>query len=160
MTSMYRLENTPLLSGLTIGHVETVILDLPIRRPHEFAHQTMNRQSHVLVRIRSDDGLEGIGEGVTAGGPWWGGESVETIKAMVDTYLTPVLIGENPSRINYLLEHIERAASGNACAKAAVEMALYDMVGKTLGVPVYELLGGLYRDSLPGTVGSRRGRHQ
>ena len=134
---------------LTIGEVKTEILDLPIRRPHRFAFQTMNHQSHVLVRIRTEDGLEGIGEGVTAGGPWWGGESVETIKAVIDTYLAPVLMGEDATRSEYLLQKMDRVAAGNQFAKAAIEMACYDLLGKSLGVPLHDLLGGLYSESLP-----------
>jgi len=129
--------------------VKTEILDLPIRRPHRFAFQTMNHQSHVLVRIRTEEGLEGIGEGVTAGGPWWGGESVETIKVVIDTYLAPLLIGEDATRSEYLLQKMDRVAAGNQFAKAAIEMACYDLLGKSLGVPLYDLLGGLYSGSLP-----------
>jgi muconate cycloisomerase len=137
------------LGILTIREVKTEILDLPIRRPHRFAFQTMNHQSHVLVRIRTEEGLEGIGEGVTAGGPWWGGESVETIKVVIDTYLAPLLTGEDAARSEYLLEKMDRVAAGNQFAKAAIEMACYDLLGKSLGVPLCDLLGGLYSESLP-----------
>ena len=137
------------MGTLTIREVKTEILDLPIRRPHRFAFQTMNHQSHVLVRIRTEEGVEGIGEGVTAGGPWWGGESVETIKVVIDTYLAPLLIGEDATRSEYLLEKMDRVAAGNQFAKAAIEMACYDLLGKSLGVPLCDLLGGLYSESLP-----------
>ncbi len=137
------------MGTLTIREVKTEVLDLPIRRPHRFAFQTMNHQSHVLVRIRTEEGLEGIGEGVTAGGPWWGGESVETIKVVIDTYLAPLLIGEDATRSEYLLQKMDRVAAGNQFAKAAIEMACYDLLGKSLGVPLYDLLGGLYSESLP-----------
>ena len=137
------------MGTLTIREVKTEILDLPIRRPHRFAFQTMNHQSHVLVRIRTEEGLEGIGEGVTAGGPWWGGESVETIKVVIDTYLAPLLIGEDATRSEYLLQKMDRVAAGNQFAKASIEMACYDLLGKSLGLPLYDLLGGLYSESLP-----------
>jgi muconate cycloisomerase len=137
------------LGTLTIREVKTEILDLPIRRPHRFAFQTMNHQSHVLVRLRTEEGLEGIGEGVTAGGPWWGGESVETIKVVIDTYLAPVLIEEDATRTEYLLQKMDRVAAGNQFAKAAIQMACYDLLGKSLGVPLHDLLGGLYSESLP-----------
>jgi muconate cycloisomerase len=137
------------LGTLTIREVKTEILDLPIRRPHRFAFQTMNHQSHVLVRLRTEEGLEGIGEGVTAGGPWWGGESVETIKVVIDRYLASLLIGEDATRTEYLLQKMDRVAAGNQFAKAAIEMACYDLLGKSLGVPLHDLLGGLYSESLP-----------
>lgn len=137
------------MGTLTIREVKTEILDLPIRRPHRFAFQTMDHQSHVLVRIRTEEGLEGIGEGVTAGGPWWGGESVETIKVVIDAYLAPVLVGEEATRTEYLLQKMDRVAAGNQFAKAAIEMACYDLLGKSLGAPLHDLLGGLYSESLP-----------
>lgn len=137
------------MTCLTIRAVETMILDLPIRRPHHFAVLTVARQSIVLVRLRTADGIEGLGEAVTPGGPWWGGESVEGIKATIDTYLVPLLIGEDACRITALLGAMDRVVAGNPFAKAAIEMALYDAAGKALDVPVYRLLGGLVRESLP-----------
>ena len=139
------------MSELPIREVTTEILDIPIRRPHQFSVQKIDHQSYVLVRVRTDDGLEGIGEGVTPGGPWWGGESIESMKVMIDTYLAPQLVGEDATRTEYLLKKMDRVAAGNNFAKASLEMALYDLMGKALGVPVYALLGGLYRESLPST---------
>jgi len=137
------------LAGQTIREIIAEIVDLPIRRPHRFASQTMHRASHLLVRVRTEEGLEGIGEGTTPGGPWWGGESVETMKVVIDSYLAPALIGENATRIGRVLEKMDRVAARNAFAKAAVEMACHDVLGKALGVPLCDLLGGPLRDSLP-----------
>ena len=136
------------LPGQAIREIITEIVDLPIQRPHQFATQTMQYQSHVVVRVRTQHGLEGIGEGTTPGGPWWGGESVETMKAIIDSYLAPVLIGEDATRIGYVVQKMDRVAARNGFAKAAVEMACYDLLGKSLGVPVCDLLGGPVRDSL------------
>lgn len=134
---------------LAIREITAEILDLPIQRPHRFATQTMHHASHLVVRVRTEGGLEGIGEGTTPGGPWWGGESVETMKAIIDAYLAPALIGENAARLNRMLERMDRAAARNAFAKAAVEMACFDLLGKSMGVPVCNLLGGPLRESLP-----------
>ncbi|MBA8824056.1 muconate cycloisomerase [Saccharopolyspora lacisalsi] len=139
------------MSALTIHSIETVIVDLPTSRPHKFKSTTMLCQSYVLCRVRTEDGIEGIGEATTPGGPWWGGESVETIKATIDTYLVPELIGQQASRIDLLADRMDRVAAGNHFAKSCVEMALFDAWGKALGVPVHELLGGLFRESIPVT---------
>lgn len=138
-------------AALSIREVTTEILDVPIRRPHKFSVQEINHQSYVLVRVRTVDDLEGIGEGVTPGGPWWGGESVESMKVMIDTYLASLLVGGDATCTEYLLAKMNRAVSGNNFAKASLEMALYDLQGKALGVPVYTLLGGLYKEALPST---------
>lgn len=140
----------PLSTGkLAIREITAEILDLPIRRPHRFASHTMHHASHLIVRVRTEGGLEGIGEGTTPGGPWWGGESVETMKAIIDGYLAPTLVGEDATRIGRALERMDRAAARNAFAKAAVELACFDLLGKSLGVPVCNLLGGPLRESLP-----------
>jgi muconate cycloisomerase len=142
--------SVPLSTGeLAIREITAEILDLPIQRPHRFASHTMQRASHLIVRVRTEEGLEGIGEGTTPGGPWWGGESVETMKAIIDAYLAPALIGENAARLNRMLERMDRAAARNAFAKTAVEMACFDLLGKSLGAPVCNLLGGPLRESLP-----------
>lgn len=137
--------------SLTIQSVETVVVDLPTRRPHTFKSTTIDHQSYLLARVRTDDGVEGIGEATTPGGPWWGGECVETMKAIIDTYLAPVLVGQDASRIDLLLERMDRVAAGNHFAKSCVEIALFDAWGKALGVPVHDLLGGLFRESVPVT---------
>ncbi|MGH3950311.1 MAG: muconate cycloisomerase family protein, partial [Pseudonocardiaceae bacterium] len=139
------------MATVTIASVDTVIVDLPLRRPHKFKSMTTDHQSYLLARVRTTEGIEGIGEAVVPGGPWWGGESVETMKVVIDTYLTPELVGQDASRVEYLMRQLDRVAARNSFAKAAVEMAMFDVWGKALGVPVYQLLGGLYRKSIPVT---------
>jgi len=135
--------------GQKIESVTTEIIDLPIHRPHRFANHSQNGQSCLLVRVRTSEGAEGVGEGTAPGGPWWGGESVETMQELVHRYLSSVVLGEDPGRIEYLSGRMDVAVAGNRFAKAAVEMALWDIAATTLGVPVYDLLGGLVHASFP-----------
>lgn len=139
------------MTHLTIKSIETTIVDLPLRRPHRFSVVTIDRQSFVLIRLRTAEGIEGIGEAVVPGGPWWGGEAVESIKVLIDTYLAPALVGEDPTRVERVMRKLNNVVAGNPFAKASLEMAMYDVWGKAAGIPVYELLGGLYRDSVPVT---------
>ncbi|MEA2496566.1 MAG: muconate cycloisomerase, partial [Thermoleophilaceae bacterium] len=132
--------------GLAIESVRTTLVDVPLLRPHKFSVHTMTHQSMVIVRLRTSDGIEGIGEAVVPGGPWWGGESIEGIKALIDTYIAPLLVGHDASRVGAIATLLDRTIGGAPFAKAAVEMALWDARGKALSVPVFELLGGLYRD--------------
>lgn len=137
------------MTKLKIRSITSDIIDLPIRRPHHFAALTITHQSVLLVRVQTEEGLEGIGESVTPGGPWWGGESVDGMKVALDTYLAPTLVGADPTEIESLRKKMRRMVAGNPNAKAAVEMALWDLWGKAVGVPAYELLGGCCRRSLP-----------
>jgi muconate cycloisomerase len=139
------------MSALTITAVDTAIVDLPLRRAHKFKSMSTEHQSYLLARVRTADGIEGLGEAVVPGGPWWGGESVETMKVVIDAYLAPALLGQDATRVDYQMARLDRIVAHNSFAKAAVEIALFDAWGKALGVPVHQLLGGLYRESIPVT---------
>lgn len=139
------------MESLTVESIDTVIVDIPTVRPHRFSTLSIDHQSHVIARLRTAQGVEGIGEAVVPGGPWWGGESVESIKVMIDTYLAPTVVGQEVTRVERILAGMDRVAARNSYAKACVEMALYDAWGRAWGVPVHQLLGGLYRDAIPVT---------
>lgn len=148
--SMGNKENVA-LTRLTIDSVDTTIVDLPLHRPHRFSAVTIDQQSYVLVRIRTREGIEGIGEAVVPGGPWWGGESIEGIKVVIDAYLAPLLIGQDATRVGHLRKAMDTRVARNPFAKASLEMALFDAWGKAVDLPIYELLGGLYHESIPVT---------
>jgi muconate cycloisomerase len=132
-----------------IEKIETCIVDLPLKRIHKFSATTIDYKPYVIVQVHTSNGITGIGEATTPGGPWWAGEAVETIRVMIDCYLTPALIGENAFQINSLLQKMDAIAANNNFAKAALEMALFDIKAQALGVPLYELFGGLSRESMP-----------
>jgi muconate/chloromuconate cycloisomerase len=137
------------MSGLIIHSIETILLDLPLRRLQRFSALGARRQSIVLIRVRSNDGAEGLGEATTPSGPWWGGESVETIKLMIDTYLAPLVVGQRADQIGVLLRRMDEIVHGNSFAKAGLEMALFDLLGKVRQQPLHMLLGGRARDRMP-----------
>jgi L-alanine-DL-glutamate epimerase-like enolase superfamily enzyme len=103
-----------------------------------------------FVRVYTDEGIIGTGE-CNSGGPGFSGFAVkQAIIAM-----KPLLIGEDPFNVNMLYEKIRRGGryggSSNApliFAITGIDNALYDIVGKALGVPVYKLLGGKFRDKI------------
>jgi len=136
------------VSELKIESVEAIIVDLPLRRLQKFAAVGAGGTSVVLVRIRSNEGIEGVGEACTPSGPWWGGESVESIKTAIDLYIAPLVVGMDPFDLRGVSALVGRKLFGNAFAKAAVEMALLDIQGKAVGLPAHDLLGGKRRDSL------------
>ena len=132
-----------------ITSVETVLVDLPTIRAHQLAMATMQQQTLVVVRLRSSDGIEGIGEATTIGGLSYGEESPEGIKLTIDTYLAPALVGLDATNVNGAMIKLNKVARGNRFAKCAIETALLDAQGKRLGVPVSTLLGGAVRKTLP-----------
>lgn len=96
----------------------------------------------LLVQVRTDTGIEGIGE--VNGSPDWSGETCLGAKALIDEHLAPRLLGEDPRRIRACMDRLNKTF-GNPFAKAGIEMAMFDLAGKSLNAPVYQLLGGLIR---------------
>ena len=98
-----------------------------------------------FIKVETDAGIYGIGEG----GITWR----ELAAAACVDHLKPLLIGEDPNRIEYLWQLMFRGgffpAGRIACsAISAIDIALWDIRGKALGVPVYDLLGGLVRNKV------------
>ncbi|RBI60328.1 mandelate racemase/muconate lactonizing enzyme family protein [halophilic archaeon] len=98
----------------------------------------------ILVRVYTDAGVVGTGES------YWGGGDTSVIERM-----KPFLLGENPTDIDRLYEHLVQKMSGEGSisgkvisAISGIEIALHDVAGKLLDVPAYQLLGGKYRDSV------------
>lgn len=130
---------------LAIVSIETTIIDVPLIRPHKFATTTAEKQPILLVAISTAGGVTGYGEGVVPAGPWWGGESVETMKAIVDRYITPYITGRRVDEITGIMVDLERIVANARFAKAAVDVALHDAYARSLGVGVHTLLGGAFR---------------
>jgi muconate cycloisomerase len=137
------------MNPITIDRLETFIVDLPTIRPHVLAMATMRSQSITLVRIHCSDGTVGVGEGTTIGGLSYGEESPEGIKLAIDTYFAPLLEGADASRPALAMRRVAAEIVGNHFAKCAVETALLDALGKRVGLPLSEFLGGRQRDRLP-----------
>jgi muconate cycloisomerase len=134
---------------LTISEIKSTIVDVPTVRKHKLSSLSVTAQSYVIVELRLGNGVTGIGEAATLGGPRWSEESVESIKATIDTYLAPALIGSAADRFETARVRMDEAAKRNNAAKGAIDSALFDAVGKTLGVPAVQLLGGVVRESVP-----------
>jgi len=103
---------------------------------------------YVLVRIDTDEGAIGIGEAQADIGFF--GETVEQACAAIEDYLGPQLVGRNPLDREHLMGLIDYR--GNSCSKAGIDLALHDLLGKLLGVPVCVLLGGRSKERVPVSV--------
>jgi L-alanine-DL-glutamate epimerase-like enolase superfamily enzyme len=95
---------------------------------------------YVLVRVTDDAGRVGLGEASVTS--VWSGETQAGTIALVREVLAPLLIGSDAFDTEWIGRRMEKAVFGNSFARAAVEMALLDLQGQALGVPVYRLLGG------------------
>jgi L-alanine-DL-glutamate epimerase-like enolase superfamily enzyme len=101
--------------------------------------------NYVLVHVADELGHIGLGEAsVTA---VWSGETQAGAIAVIREVLAPLVVGADPFDSEWITRRLDRAAFGNSFARAALEMALLDLQGQILNVPVYKLLGG--RDRPP-----------
>lgn len=140
---------------MALAKVETFVIDLPKRRAHNWASKmTAPIGSHLLVRLTDEDGLTGWGE-APAIATWGGahmryyGETPETAAHLIEHYLWPAIEGLEPLEIQSIHARMDRAAKGHPYAKAALDIAVFDLAGRSRGVPVSDLLGGRVRDRIP-----------
>lgn len=128
---------------MKVTSVTAVVVALPIRHEGKLGIGSLERVDNVIVKIETDAGISGVGEA----SPWpCFAENAWSIKAAIDHYLGPSLIGQDPTDIERLLLEMDQTLHDYSFAKAALETALLDIVGKALGVPIYRLLGGKVRD--------------
>src|ERR1035441_6173744 len=128
---------------MRITAIHTRLMRIPFMELLRAAYGARSHASYLLVTIETDEGLIGYGE--------HDGLFYETADAFIHSELKPLLIGEDPLQIEFLVHKTEHFLLWNTFAAypmAAIDMALYDIKGKALGVPVYELLGGLSRDKM------------
>jgi L-alanine-DL-glutamate epimerase-like enolase superfamily enzyme len=107
------------------------------------------REDDVIIEIFTDTGLYGLGEAMTLG-PFYGKESQGTVMALIAEHFWPkVLNEEDPFNIDLIHYKMDKTVSEGSFAKTAVDLALHDIVGKALHVPVCKLIGGSYTDKIP-----------
>lgn len=134
---------------MKISHIETIPVRVPIN-PQRAIHG--GRGSHtespfVLVKVHTDEGVIGLGE--VSCTPIWSGEDQTTAIHCINTYLASLLVGEDPIEIERLTLRMHRGIAGHPFTKAGVEIALWDLLGKIAGLPLYRLFGGPVREAVP-----------
>lgn len=125
--------------------IQPMIVEVPTREPVSGVHGITREQRSVLVRVTTDDGIEGWGD--VDPSPGYTLMSADDIYAAI-ARLAPQLIGGDAMNLNAVLAAMDRALAGCQEAKAAVEMALCDAKARALGIPVHSLLGGRTRSDV------------
>ena len=145
-----------------ITGIECIPLNIPFKTPFKIASGAAREVMETLiVRITTDQGVAGIGETQA----WRRQGSAETLPGLVSVIrrqFEPLLLGRSPFDIARIMHDLEARMFHTYYAQAAVGDALYDIVGKLLGVPVHQLIGGQARErvrvaavlTMKGTVGS------
>ena len=124
---------------MKITSVKAYVLKQPMSRPAGPANFYFRVRAAVIVRIQSDSGLVGWGETVALPG----------LKSIIEEHYAPMLIGRDPREHRSIWRELWGQNFGNGVALGGVDIALDDLRGKALGVPVAELYGGRLREKVP-----------
>lgn len=131
---------------MKITRVEPIPVCVPLKKglTAKTAHGEHVTSPYVLVKVHTDSGLVGLGEATISG--LWSGETQAGTVAVIRDHIAPQLVGQDPRNITAARRAMDFIIKLNPFTKAAVEMALWDIAGKAVGLPVYQLLGGKVRD--------------
>jgi L-alanine-DL-glutamate epimerase-like enolase superfamily enzyme len=129
-----------------IKSIEPIAVSLPMKKPVQMSGETVARADNIFVRIEADNGLTGWGEAASA--PTMTGETVASMMAAIE-YLTPKLLGHAADDLSGASAAMDARMYGNSGAKAAIDIALHDLLGRASGRPVHALLGAKQRDRIP-----------
>jgi muconate cycloisomerase len=134
---------------MRISAVESIVADIPFRRPFVVWRGSVASKRHVFVRIATDEGLVGWGEAPPF--LYYAPETAADVQSLVKDYLAGELVGREPRDVRALLAGFE-AIDGHLFAKAAIETALWDILGQAAGLPLYRLWGGAVHADVPVTA--------
>src|SRR6516225_4467406 len=136
-----------------IKHVEAIAVSLPMKKPVFMAGVEIRTADNVLVRIEAGNGVVGWGEAASA--PSMTGETVESMMAAIG-YLAPAVEGREAEDIAGTIAVMRQRMYANNAAKAAIEIALHDLLGHASGRPAYAILGTRQRSRMPllGVIGT------
>lgn len=131
---------------MKITRIEPIPVCVPLKKgmTAKTAHGEHATSQFVIVRVHTDLDLVGLGEATISG--LRSGETQAGSVAAISDYITPVRPGKDPRDITAARRAVDFIIKLNPFTKAAVEMALWDIAGKAVGLPVYRLLGGQVRD--------------
>lgn len=134
---------------MKITRLECWPVTMRLAEPYAIAYERVESTTNVFLRIQTDRNVVGLGcaapdRAVT-------GETPEGVQHDLRAVAEPVLKGADPLRHALVLDRLAEALPGSPSARAAVDMALFDILGKIAGLPVWKLLGG-YRDRIKTSV--------
>lgn len=121
---------------------------IPLVHPYVLsnAYGTMVASDQIAVEIHTDEGIVGWGES----DPWaaFSGDTAASTCCVLEKTIGPALIGADPTNLNRIHQIMDGLIAGNKMAKAAIDIACYDILGKWLGTPLHTLLGGKKADTI------------
>ncbi len=131
---------------MKITRLQARLLNIPRTDTLTTSYGSWDQAPTILVQLHTDEGLTGVGQ-ASVDAPFYG-ETAEGMLANIRHHLAPVVEGADPMHITALNQAMRAALPHHYFSHSGVEMALWDLKGKALGVPVYQLLGGKVREGI------------
>jgi len=125
---------------LKIKKITTGVLSVPLKTPFKTALRTVDAIADVYVRVETEDGLVGLGEAPPTAVIT--GDTIESVTAAIEKFIGPKIIGRSVADFEDIMYAVQQSMVKNTSAKAAVDMALYDIRAQSANMPLYRLLGG------------------
>lgn len=124
---------------MKIAEIALGYIQIPLVTPFKTALRTVDSISDLIVRITADDGTVGYGEAPPTAVIT--GDTKESIEAAIRYYIAPAIVGMDLEPLEDVMQRMEKAIAKNTSAKAAVDMALYDLTSRSKGMPLFRMLG-------------------
>lgn len=125
---------------MKITNITTTECQIPLRTPFKTALRTVDCVHDLLVRVETDTGAVGYGEAPPTAVIT--GETLGSLHTAVEEFIAPALRGMEVEDLDAVMTKLDRCLVRNTSAKAAVDMALYDLFAQSCGKPLYKVLGG------------------
>jgi L-alanine-DL-glutamate epimerase-like enolase superfamily enzyme len=131
---------------MKINRVEIIPVDIPYKKPFRVSYGGVTSGSQIILKLITNEGFDGVGSSIGFGKT---GLTREGAMAQMKSIASDVLLGQDPLNTEAILGRLDVVFPGNWRIKAHFDYALFDLQGKILDVPVYQLLGGLSREKIP-----------
>lgn len=129
---------------MKITQIETTTLVTPLKKPFKTALRQTSISESLIVKIHSDDGQIGFGSAPPTAAIT--GDTMDSIKGSIENFIGPAIIGMDIEEFDPLMKRLQGSIWKNTSAKAAIDMALYDLYGKHYKMPLYKLFGGARKE--------------
>ncbi|MCK9445006.1 MAG: dipeptide epimerase [Tissierellaceae bacterium] len=130
---------------MKIKDIQIGLISVPLKKPFKTALRTVDSIEDIVVKITTDTGHVGYGEAAPTAVIT--GDTLGSIRAAIEGYIKPQLLDQKIENLEEISKKIDKALIGNGSAKAAVDIAIYDLFGQYLNAPLYKVLGG-YRNEI------------
>lgn len=129
---------------MKITKIRLGTISVPLRLPFKTALRTVKSVEDIIVEIHTDTGALGYGEAPPTGAVT--GHTTGAIIGALKEHIIPSLLGRDIDAFEDLMQLVQSCVVGNSSAKAAADMALWDLYGQRYRLPVYKLLGGARKE--------------